>query len=437
MRCAPQTLERIALWGVAFLVVSVPLVPFHYLLLPAGVRHLPTAVCLLLGGVCLWRRCAGFGPRLAGLPLGWPVAALLLASLLSAVGASQPVVSVAKAVYYFATGGLLFLVLVDVVRQEDQGQILLFCLLGAGYAVALCGIAEFAGGRSLLYDAAFDPGNEAYRRLVPDPWFERRIVSTVGHPVVLGSYLALLLPVSLAAAAGARARSVQAVLLCGTLALAGALLLTFSRGAWIAAAVGVGVFVLLRGGRHMLLLPAAGIVLVAGVLSASVVSDVAAARAKDAYHNYVLNFGSTTRGAAYGYAAVIANRQPLTGLGTGMYRFAAYDLRRELDIPTPLGVLDTPDNMYLVWLAENGGIGLVVAVYVLVALVQVLWRWGRQETAGSRRVLAWGFVAAFVGLAVDLLTVDALYFPVVRIAFWAMAGVAVVVVRPAAERSDG
>ncbi|MEW6756316.1 MAG: O-antigen ligase family protein, partial [Candidatus Latescibacterota bacterium] len=160
------------------------------------------------------------------------------------------------------------------------------------------------------------------------------------------------------------------------------------------------------------------------------VSDTAAARLHDAYQSYVLNFASTTRGAAYGYTAVIADRHPLTGLGTGMYRFAAYDLRRELSIPTPLGVLDTPDNMYLVWLAEGGAIGLVAALYALVALARTLWRSTRDAASPVLRSLGWGFLAALAGFAVDMLTVDALYFPTLRTTFWALAGVAVALLRP-------
>ena len=180
-----------------------------------------------------------------------------------------------------------------------------------------------------------------------------------------------------------------------------------------------------------------GAVLVAVVLSFSGVSEVVVERAWDTYQNYVLNFASTTRGAAYAYVGTIANRHPLMGLGTGMYRFAAYELRRTLDIATPLGVLDTPDNMYLVWLAENGAMGLCAAVFVLAALLRHLWRAGKTHRDCVQRDLTWGFMAAVVGLCVNMLTVDVLYFHVTRTVFWITMGLMVTLVVPRELGEDG
>jgi O-antigen ligase len=426
--------------GLALLSVIAPLIPFRYLQLPdtvpgpvaAGLRYLPVFICLTV--VCLWlwqqgtTRWSGWATRLAHVPLGRPVLALLIVGLLSAIGARHPGVSTIKTFYYFITGALLFLSVVDGVRREGA-KILLASLLGAGYAVALYGILEFAAGDNRWFGAFYDGANEAYRRLIPDPWFEGRITATIGHPVVLGTYLSLLLPLSLAVTAVATTWVRRIGLAAGTALLAAALLLTFSRGAWLAGAAGIGVFLLSWGIRRALLLPVALALVVAVVLAVgggSKVVDVGARRLDDAYHSYVLNFGSTTRGAGYGYVSTIAERHPLLGLGTGMYRFTAYDLRRELAIPTPVGVLDTPDNMYLVWLAENGGAGLVASLYVLVSLMQLFWQRSRQHAQCCQRLLAWGFLGACVGFCVDLLTVDALYFPVVRSVFWIAMGLGVV-----------
>jgi putative inorganic carbon (hco3(-)) transporter len=430
-------LERTVLFGLGFLVVTVPLIPYPYLSVPGApdpvvmiLRHLPTLVCLLLSGPWLWRCRVGFLRKMSHLPLAWPIGALLLTSLLSAAGARSPVLSVVKTFYYFATGGLLFIVLVDHAQRRDQGRILFWCLLGTGYVVALYGIFEFATETNLIYDALFSLENETYRRLVSDPWFERRIVSTIGHPVALGAYLSLLLPLSISVASAVTSWLQRTILSLGTLSLGAALFLTFSRGAWLAGIIGVGVLLLLRRNRRLFLMTIVVTALSTGVLwSSTSVSKVTVERARDAYQSYVLDFGSTTRGAAYGFAAVLANREPMLGLGTGMYRFAAYDLRRETDIPTPLGVLDTPDNMYLMWLAENGGIGLVVALYVLVVLQQLLWRSSRQGFSVSGQLLSCGFFASITGFLVNLLTVDALYFPTTRIVFWILAGLSIVLVQ--------
>lgn len=420
-------------WGLSFLAVALPLVPFRYLVLPAGVpaplasgmQHLPTAVCLLLGAGWLWHHRRTLRTTLGQAPLGWPVLAMLLSGLLSSAGAAQPAASLARTGYYFATGGLVYLVLTD---RERPVRPLLTALLVAAYAVAGYGIVEYVTGAHGIFSASFDPTSPEYRRFAPDPWFERRVMSTLGHPVALGVYLVLVLPVSLAAAMAATGRRMRLLLGLGTALILLALVLTFSRGAWVAAVVAAGVYLSLRGRRYLLALPLTLALVAGAALSVAGVSELARERVRDAYVSYVLNFSATTRGAAYAYGAVIADRQPLTGLGAGMYRYAAYDLRRELPIPTPLGVLDTPDNGYLMALAEGGAVGLLVLLFVLTSLGRLLWPAARAPTGGDRGELARGFLAALAGFAVCLLTVDALHLPVSRTIFWLIAGLGVTTV---------
>lgn len=427
--------ESLLLAGLGVLAVMVPLIPFRYLTFPASVpgllipamRHAPTAVCLMVAllWVCLGtKRADGHGGGIRGwpgdLPLLAPVTGMLLAGLLSVAGARQPLPSVARTVYYFVTGGLLYLVVVSRRGTRVPG-ILLMCLLGAGYAVAAYGVIESVAGANPLFGGLIHDASDAYRRLIPDPWFESRITATIGHPVALGAYVALLLPVSLAASVAASSWRHRILLGAGAVLMFTALLLTYTRGAWVAGVAGSAVFVLRLERRRAFVVPlilALGAVLLLAAGHAGIRTRVVQ-RVTAAYEEYGRNFGRTTRGAGYGYVASIAAEQPLTGLGTGMYRFTAYELRRKLAIPTPVGVLDTPDNMYLMWLAENGFLGLVAGVYLLVGLWSRFWR---RSSTGREQVAAAGMLGAVAALVVNMLSVDALYFPVVRPVFWLLAG---------------
>jgi hypothetical protein len=432
--------------GVSLLIIFVPLVPFRYLVLPnsiplviqTSIRYMPTAVCLVLSCLWMWRSRRDLVTTIGSTPLGWPVVALLATGLFSSMGAKQPVMSVAKTVYYFVSGGMLYLLTVNLVKGElKRGWTLLCCLLATGCAVSVYGILEFAAGVHLAYGSVFAPENVFYQRLIPDPWFARRIVATIGHPVVLGSYLLILLPLSLSAALGSYYRWQQTAWAAVALILLMGLVLTFTRGAWLAAGASLGTLLLLRGRRYVLALPVA-LLLVGGIaMSVGGIAEVVLERVGDTYHYYILNFASTTRGAAYGFVVVIASRFPALGLGTGMYRFTAYDLRIELDIPTPLGVLDTPDNMYLMWLADNGVVGLIAAAYVLALLFRTFWLAGKCVGDVGPRCLAHGFFAALVGMCVQMLTVDALYFPVIRIVFWILVGLGVGMLAPRRQVTEG
>ncbi len=94
-------LPRLFDWSFAFLLITVPLVPYRYLpdfgppLVMLGVRYAPVGVCLLIGALWGWRRRRRLTETLGELPLGWPLVALLLTGLVSSLGAERPLMSVA------------------------------------------------------------------------------------------------------------------------------------------------------------------------------------------------------------------------------------------------------------------------------------------------------------------------------------------------------
>ncbi len=81
-----------------------------------------------------------------------------------------------------------------------------------------------------------------------------RPVSTLGNANTLGAFLAVLLPLVLEAARGSKG-SARVLMAIYALLVGGLLILTYSRGAWIGAAAGVGVYVLLLVGQAGWLTP--------------------------------------------------------------------------------------------------------------------------------------------------------------------------------------
>jgi hypothetical protein len=427
---APATTDAgpLARLAVAALLVLVPLVPWRYLpdhAVPGwadtALRHLGLGLCLVAVGACVWPYRRQWRSWLGSLPLGLPLLGLLAVGLVSGLGAHDAVASVARGLYGFASGAAVYLALAGAAGGRRWLRPIIALCLATGAAVAAVGVAEYLAGRPLVYAAWFDPANPTYRQLAPDPWFERRIVTTIGHPVVVGAYLATLLPLALSSLWWAPGRRWRALAAGAALAVGTGLALTFSRGAWVASAAGLAVLAWCLGRRRLLML-VVGVALLGAIVAAMTgAGSLARTRVQAAYRDYGQGFSATTRGAAYGYVATIATESPWLGLGPGMYRYAAYDLRRTLGLPTPLGVLDTPDSMYLSWLAETGVVGLTASVYVLLALARALRRRLRQAGDPADHALVAGLLASLVSLAVDMLTVDALHFPVVRLLFWVLA----------------
>jgi len=158
----------------------------------------------------------------------------------------------------------------------------------------------------------------------------------------------------------------------------------------------------------------------------------------DLYHTAITAPESDHRLASYYYSTAIWMTAPLMGHGIGSYRHHS----------KPMGSdNDTPDNMYLLILAEQGVFGLAVRLYLIVLLIQNMYKIYPQNKIEKYKkdngytLLNWAdllgyikydglvqgqlnraFIAGLLGFCVNMLTWDALYFPLTRIQFWVIAG---------------
>lgn len=422
------------IWGIhiliCFLFFSVLLVPYRYLniaewpvFLQQLVRHLPLVLSLGIGGLWMLLRQRDVWQCIKKNPLSLILVGLLGGGILSGLGAERVGLSLAKEGYYFITGGLLFIVVADL-YEEKMAKRLILGFVCTGYVVALYGIFEIGWGKNVIFDRVFSLENEIYLQLSPDPWFGSRILSSVGHPVFLGGVLVMMLPLSFSFFQTEPRLVWKVGFLLGSLMLFVALLLTFSRGAWIAGGVaGLVYMILYRVRPFWYLIGAVGAV--AGVLvlvfSVQNLSTTFIERVTEAYFLYVLDFASTSRGKALEHVIEILALSPLWGIGTGMYRFKAYVLGRDVIWPP---TLDSPDNMYLLWLSELGMFGLFMVVFFCACFCRFFARVITLKNNKKRDGVLVGLAACFIGILINMVTCCALSFPTTRIAFWILTGAA-------------
>ena len=409
--------------GLVVLALYVSLVPYRYLPLllsdnwyiQAMVRYLPGGLVVGLGTLVILGRRSSHETT-SGDPLLWPVLAMAGGDFLSAVAGVLPMASLAKSGYYLLTGPCLYLLVRECTKGDRRARLALMAVMaGASALSAVYGISEFLVGENWLFGPVFVHTNAAYSALVGQTAFGSRILGTVGHPVALGAYFLLSLPLGIYWSLHGSGLPGRAAGLAAVLVLIGALLLTFSRGAWLGA-IATGLAYCAFGNRRMIAAFVATMVL---VVSAVAMSDTLrdGTLSRDPYRQYVENYKSDARIHALGYTATIVAGDVLWGTGIGTYRLLA----------RPLGSkLDTSDNMYTTRLAETGTIGLALLVYLLMTIGREylrVWRVSgapeRQGTAGSAMLLFGGLV----GFCVVMGTYDALYFPVTRIWFWMIVGI--------------
>ena len=305
--------------------------------------------------------------------------------------------------------------------------------------VSAFGFAETFFGFHYLRETVFNANNPLMTQF--SQITNQRAISTIGNPIPLGSYLSLCCPFLLFGFWNGKSRNKRIAAAGGFLLVICVLYLTFSRGAWIAFFVSTLV-VLIPHRRKYLIVWALGILIFAiATPKDGKLND------RNLYTQYVENFHLSHRTKSFDIAVTIWASRPLLGVGLGEYGHLARPMGSENDIP---------DNMYLLTLAEVGILGLAVRLWMFFFLLRGLFRTYRllddrflalavqqknkrfvslgidlKHTFEGREIihdrdLVLVFLASFVGFFVNMLSWDALYFPVTRIVFWLLAGLAFV-----------
>jgi len=311
------------------------------------------------------------GPATDGLaPFAKALVALLAAAVISVLGARQPgdaLLEVARLGSTVAMAVLLDRLVIDgaAVRR----------VLVAVYASALLPLA-FAAGQVVGIGSPREIGGFA------------RIQATFLHPNPFAIYCTFLVVFGVAllpAVHGWARRWLVVIVAC----LGVGLFLTYARGAWIAAVVGVVTVGLVRGSRKVVLAIVAVVVLVLLVVpSASArFSDVGSEDRASGVPSNSLSW----RVAYWRDAVELAEQNPLSGIGIDMVSVAFVEA-----VP--------PHNDYVRVFVEMGVIGALAYLAVLGALFGVARRARRCATGPLGRAVAdghAGVVAAFVVLSLS------------------------------------
>ena len=277
----------------------------------------------------------------------------------------------------------------------------------------------------------------AYQRFVEPGWlmlgrnqvdqFLGRASGSFGIPNSLAAFLLLLLPASgaLAFRAGASA-TVRIWWLWITTTLGLGLLLTVSRGGWIALATGLVAWPLGARGWHWRRRLLAGLLVLAVLLAAAAVIYETAPKIRERFDRLVRDSGELSRPILWRAAWEIFREHPLTGSGAGSFN-AAFESHR------PAGFIDQPQwvhNDYLNTAGDYGGLGLVLLLGAVGAIAvqrrkpaSAAPAGGRRDVLDSRSVRA-GFAVGILSFAIHLFVDFHWKLPALAMAFSVVAALA-------------
>lgn len=328
---------------------------------------------------------------------------------------------------------LIFLYFANNIRDRRTVFNIVAVLLFAGVVQSLLGLAQYVSGGSLgLQIFGESKFYNVYSVMMAGTEVISRVSGTFGHPNSLAGYLVMLVLLNLALFWAPISGMVKLALCPTLLLLSTALILTFSRGGWLALGF-AGMFTLylcfLRWIKHRPLSFMLSVVLLVVFVTTSLglitplrerlfLEDYGAAQSRIPMSQVALN---------------IIGHHPWLGIGLGNYTYAApdYDLTTmgiSYDFPRPV------HNEFLLIAAEQG---LPVLVLFLVALLYILiqlFRLSRSPTDPILPYIAIGLLGTFVAWCISRL-LDYNYI-LLGDPFWLLAGLSLALVQVSRQEEE-
>ena len=206
--------------------------------------------------------------------------------------------------------------------------------------------------------------------------FGPKVIGTIGHANAFASYLAIVFPMGLAIYSPSQSRIYKYMILIGLLLIVATLLLTNSRGAWLALIISLFIFHYPRiknmwirvFKRRLLMISALMVLILPGILLFYLVFNMNPASVKGRFFVWRI-------------ARLMIKKNPLSGIG--FQRFPVEYLNYQAKFfDNPLhsqffynaANMKQADNEYLQVFAENGFLGLLLSVLIIITLILYIRR---------------------------------------------------------------
>ncbi|HBV96281.1 MAG TPA: polymerase [Desulfotomaculum sp.] len=291
-----------------------------------------------------------------------------------------------------------FLVGSNLILNRKQFNALVKGLIAVAVLVSAYGIFQYITGVS-----------------TPESWVDKaegsvsRVYSIVVSPNVLGSLLLLFIPVTAAQMLNSTGRLGRFIYLAALAAQLACLVLSSSRGAWLAFGASAAIFCLMYKPRLMVLLAAA---------ATAAINLVPSIAARLGYLFSPAYLASSSRGGRLALWTMAYNKflySPVLGSGFGTYGGAVAARR----VPGSTYV----DNFYLKTLVESGLIGLLALLWVLFEVFRHGYAAYKKIGCPSLKLMATALITGLLGVALHNSVENIFEVPMMATYFWFLAGV--------------
>ena len=352
-------------------------------------RGLPESVAaatFLLLGLPLFNYVTIRREKLIGsVPLAFMLVYLAVA-LLSAVFAQDPRDSITWFNNFAMEGLVLYFLIINTVRTPAVLRKAIWVLLFTGALMGSISMYQAFtnsydndfGGWATVNQAQVDVGQQDFLGNQP---ISRRVSGPIGEKNFYALILVLLLPLAISRFSAERSTVLRILVLVLTIPILSGTLLTYSRGAGVAAVAMILSMVALGGLRLKHVLGVGAVAAIALMMivpdylyrisTVSTVVELASGNPAEA--------GSSVRGrATENLAAInIFLDHPILGVGPGQTRFFIQAAANDIDYQ-PLSGTRRAHNLYLEQLSDVGALGLISYLAIVFATMILLWRVARR-----------------------------------------------------------
>lgn len=295
--------------------------------------------------------------------------------------------------------GIFYLMLKYAAKRHRCLLLMKVFLLSAGI-VAFYGICQYYWGSTLLQDKEWTD-SDAF------PTLTKRAFSTLENPNILGTFLVVTIAYCAGIFAPLRGGKTRISLICIFLGSVGCLLLTFSRGNWLALFWVLVIFAAFF--YHKAILPLVG----GGVTVLYFGWNLLAGRLLS-----IFSTGDTSAELRFAYieSALAMIKEHPWGVGWYGYQYAFV----EYDFMSLDGqiIMYHCHNLFLNIAAELGIVGLLLFLYIMWQLLKLSRNIRHKDVEPWTKGIACGYIAAMVGIGISGLTDHTLFNIQLGMLFW-------------------
>lgn len=360
-------------------------------------------------------------------PLNFPILSFVAICALSLLWSDSFFVSL-KELPLFLAGPLLYFIVVNNIINEGQIKRVIHTILIISSLLGIYGILQYNG-----IDFSFWSGNVA----------RQQVFGLFGNAGYFAEFLALPLPIAISFFLISQNKIKKVLLLIGILAMSGSLILTFTRGPYLATGISF-IFILLlflisRGknffkeNKKIFIIILIAIIIITFLFiiptplskKGTAISKIKE-RASMARLSTDFSFGR--RIAIWKFTGMMIKDHPLLGSGIGTYKYNTLRYQAEFFEQGqnrslyPHGFADKAHNEYLQLWAEMGIVGLGIFIWLIINY----FNYGLKKLKSVKNKYKQGIIIGLMGSVIAFLMDSFFWFPlhlpVNVVLFWLVLG---------------